>query len=249
MSAAICYPMSFLERPEDRSLLGELGSAGVSAEVARLTLYLIWKDFATGGGDRRKIAEGQLAGDRQVRVLESYCGWKGGEGELVRMAIDSGFLSLGTEGEDRFLVCTGFFPLNSAFSGKGTGFQRRGGLTRALRSQDKRAGEEAKKHNDLLSRSSVPGFSDVPAEDREQALTFIHRVCRARAINVPSDGLLAGGVFRMAVECARATSPEDAQNTLIWILSKRNSPDLSNRLDALLREWPTLVKRAAEEMG
>lgn len=246
----ICFPVSFLERPEDRSFLIEMSFAEVPADTAKLTLYRIWHDFATGGSDRRVVNPENLPEDRQVRVLESFCGWTGTAGKLVRMGIDSGFLKIdGTAESGHSLVCCGFYPINSAWKKKGTSMQQLGAYTRVLKRDDKIAEADLTQREELWSRTGGGIFTTVPEHERRDAMKFIYRICRSRGIDVPSDAVLSAGPFRAAVECLEAQTPEKkVNNALIWIISQRSSPDLPERLDALLREWPEILKKSAEEM-
>jgi hypothetical protein len=251
MSApVICYPYSFLERPEDRSFLIELGIANVPGDTARLMLYRIWADFATGGSDRRVLASPENLGkDRLVRVLESFCGWSGEPGLLVRMGVESGFLQIERGGDITMLVCHGFFPINSAWTRGGNSFQKRGAYTRIKNKQASLADAEASKREELWQRTGTTAFSEFNDDERKSALRFIIRICRALGLKIPADSVLAAGPFRMAAECLRASSEKEIDDTLLWLISKRQSPDISDRLDVILRGWSELMKKAASEIS
>lgn len=249
MSANIVYPISFLERPEDRSFLVELKHAGVHPDTAKLLLYRIWADFATGGSDRRAIHESNIAKDRQVRVLEAFCDWQGESGLLVRMAVESGFLRIEIGPKGGMLVCAGFYPINSAWSAKGRSFQKKGAYTRVLNRHASMADEEAGKREELWKRTGGGIFHEVPESTRREAMRFIIRVCRTLGMDVPGDVVLHAGPFRMAIEHLQSTPEPKINDTLLWLLSRRGSPEIPDRLDAVLREWPEYVRRSAEELA
>ncbi len=243
------YPTSFLERPVDRSFLVELEFANVPKDSARLILYRIWADFATGGSDRRRIEAADLAEDRQVRVLESFCEWAGKSGDLVRMAVDAGFLTLSGGDEGRHLVCEGFYPINSAFNSKGRSFQRRGGLSRVLQKHNLAAAGDADQLEKLWERTGNP-FQDVAPEICRRAAILISNITRALGKPSPTTEELKTGIMRMAIENVQATNEKDQAETLLWILSRRKDPEMENsRLDSILRAWPTYVQKAASEMS
>ena len=245
----ICYPYSFLERPEDRSFLIELSLEGVAPDSARLMLYRIWADFATGGSDRRVLAEVEDIGkDRLVRVLESFCGWKGESGSLVRMALASGFLKMEHVGESSVLVCCGFFPINSAWTRGGNSIQKRGAYTRIRNKQSDLADKEASEREELWKRNGSVAFSEFTEEERKSSLRFIIRICRALGMKMPADSILSAGPFRMASEVLRVSSQKEIDDTLLWLISKRQSPDVSDRLDVILREWKEMSKKAELEI-
>ena len=247
MSAVICYPQAFLERPEDRSLLVELAIAEVPEDSAKLILYRIWADFATSGSDRRVIDEERLDDDRQVRVLEAFCGWKGAPGRLVRLAAETGFLKIEGSENGTMLICKDFFPINSAWSSKGRSFQKKGAFTRVMRKHLEAAETDAVQREELWSRTGAAAFLDIPEASRKDALRFIYRICRALGIQVPSDEVLRAGPFRQAIDCQRDTPAKVIDDTLIWLISRRKSPDIPDRIDAILRAWPDYVKQAAAE--
>lgn len=247
--STVAYPTSFLERPEDRSFLIELEFASIPKETARLILYRIWSDFATGGSDRRKIEAENLAEDRQVRVLENYCEWTGGPGELVRMAVASGFLTIINGDSGKHLICTGFYPINSAFNAKGRSFQRRGGLSRVLNAQSQAAQGDADDFEKLWERTGNP-FQDVPPEICRRAILLISNITRALGLKNPTNEELKTGIMRMAIEIVQSTNEKDVSETLLWLLSKRKDPEMVNaRLDTVLRQFPNHLATAANEMS
>lgn len=247
--STVAYPTSFLERPEDRSFLIELELARVPKDAARLILYRIWSDFATGGSDRRKIEVENLAEDRQVRVLENYCEWTGEPGDLVRMAIAAGFLTLIDGDSGKYLVCAGFYPINSAFNAKGRSFQRRGGLSRVLNAQSQAAQGDADDFEKLWERTGNP-FQDVPPEICRRAILLISNITRALGLKNPTNEELKTGIMRMAIENVQSTDEKAVSETLLWILSRRKDPDMVNaRLDTILRTFPAHVASAASEMS
>ena len=246
--ATICYPSSFLERPEDRSFLIELSFAAIPKDTARLILYRIWADFATGGSDRRKIDSADMVADRQVRVLEGFCEWAGEPGALVRMAIGAGFLVVEHGEAGSMLVCKGFYPANSAWNAKGRGFQRRGGLSRVLKGHSLKADDDVALLEKLWERTGNP-FADVDPETCRDASRLIYRICRTLGIATPGENDLKSGVMRQAIECVRSTDATQTKGTLLWLLSRRKEPDMPDRLDAILRAWPTFVAKSAAEMN
>jgi hypothetical protein len=249
--SVVSYPQSFLHRPEDRSFLMELSAAGLSAAESCCILYRIWADFSTGGSDRRPVDAENLAADRQVRVLESFCEWKGVPGEMVRLAVMSGFLRVEpAPAGGSLLVCNGFYPINSNWNAKGNSFQRRGAYTRILGADLKKSLQSAQEREELWSRTGGGVFKDLPAETRREALVFINRVCRALKMTVPADSVLStAGLFSLAVTCIQSHSVKSIDNTLMWLLSNRTGQAVPDRLDAILRDWPALTQKAAEEMG
>ena len=244
--AVICYPSSFLERPEDRSFLIELSFAKIPKDTARLILYRIWADFATGGSDRRKIDAEKLEDDRQVLVLENFCEWAGRAGDLVRMAIGSGFLAVERGESATMLVCKGFYPTNSAWNAKGRGFQKRGGLSRVLKVHGEKADGDVEDMEKLWARTGNP-FADVHSDTLLEATRLIFRICRTLSLKNPSSAELQSGIMRMALELVQASEESQIKETLLWLLSRRKEPDMPDRLDAILRAWPSYVDKAKNE--
>lgn len=247
----VSYPQSFLSRPEDRAFLIEQDQAGVSPEKAALTLYRIWADYSTGGSDRRPLADEDLSKDRQVRVLESFCGWDGAPGDMVRLAVAAGFLRIETQPSgNRALVCTGFYPINSNWNAKGNSFQRKGAFTRILTADLKSAMKSAEEREELWSRTGGGAFAAIPAESRREALVFMNRVCRALKMPVPADSVLAAsGAFDLALAVLRDHESREVDSTLMWLLANRNGQDIPDRLDVVLREWKTFLAKAQEDIG
>lgn len=249
--SVVSYPQSFLSRPEDRAFLIELEQAGVTAEKAALMLYRIWADYSTGGSDRRPVMEEDIGADRQVRVLESFCGWDGPPGDLVRLGVASGFLRFEVNPSGgRALVCSGFYPINSNWNVKGNSFQRKGAFTRILTADLKSAMKSAEEREELWSRTGGGAFASIPAESRREALIFMNRVSRALKMGVPADSVLAAsGAFGLALDCLRDHDPKSIDATLMWLLANRNGQDVPDRLDAVLRQWSVFAAKAAEEIG
>jgi len=248
--SVVSYPQSFLHRPEDRSFLLELSAAGIQAAESKLMLYRVWADYATGGSDRRPVDPEALATDRQVRVLESFCEWQGGPGEMVRLAVMAGFLRMEpAPSGGHALICSGFYPINSNWNAKGNSFQRRGAYTRILGADLKKSLQSAQEREELWSRSGGGVFKEVPADTRREALVFINRVCRALKMPFPADSVLSAGIFPLAIDCINTCSGKSIDSTLMWLLSNRAAQTVPDRLDAILREWPEFTKKAADEMG
>lgn len=244
--ATICYPSSFLERPEDRSFLIELNFASVAKDAAKLILYRIWADFATGGSDRRQILAEDLQNDRQVRVLENFCEWTGTPGDLVRMAIGAGFLVVEHSELGAMLVCKGFYPTNSAWNAKGRGFQKRGGLSRVLKVHGEKAEGDVEDMEKLWAKTGNP-FPEVDPDTRLEASRLIFRICRTLNLKTPTTTELQSGIMRMAIELVLAADEPQIKETLLWMLSRRNEPDMPKRLDVVLREWPSHAAKAKNE--
>jgi hypothetical protein len=247
--SVICYPYAFLERPEDRSLLFELTHAGLSEDQAKLILYRIWAEFATGGSDRRRLESEDMAAERQVRMMEAFCHWSGGPGELVRLAVLSGFLRIDRTDDGVSLICVGFYPINSAWSKDGRSFQRSGGLSRSLTKKKEKVDQDAGKREELWERTQADPFPDVAPEVRREALRFAMLLCRAVGFPYPTDGELAAGVMRMAIETVTSCDEAQRRETMLWITGRRKEQDMPTRLDAILREWPSFVAKAAGEMN
>ena len=244
--AVICYPSSFLERPEDRSFLMELSFASIPKDSACLILYRIWADFATGGSDRRLVDPEKLAGDRQVRVLENFCGWTGEAGDLVRMAIGTDFLTIERGETTAMLVCKGFYPTNSAWNAKGRGFQKRGGLSRVLKVHGEKAEGDVQDLEKLWARTGNP-FADIHPDILGEANRLIFRVCRTLSLKNPTTPELQSGIMRMAIELVQSSDEAQIKETLLWLLSRRKEPNMPERLDVVLRSWPSYVEKAKNE--
>lgn len=247
--AVICYPASFLERPEDRRFLMELAACGCSGAEAHLMLYRIWADYSTGKSDRRKIraAREDLATDTDVRLMEDFCGWKGGAGDLVISAVNSGFLRHERLEGVNSLVCHGFFPINSSWCRDGKSFQKRGGLSRSADKQAIAADREARERETLWDRTSQK-FEDVTPARRGDSLRFCLRVTRAMDIPNPTDEELRSGSLRMALEIMDRLSEPEIKSTLVWLIGNRTDTSLPRRLDQILRDWDKLAERAKNEM-
>jgi hypothetical protein len=247
--AVICYPRSFLERPEDRRFLMELKHLEAPEDSARLYLYRLWADYATGGSDRREIThpEAEIGKDGAVRLLEDFCGWVGVSGDLVRAALAAGFLSIDSRDGKRALVCTGFFPINSAWCRDGKSMQKKGGLARAAQNQKRATERDAAARETLWLRRNDE--FDVTPEQRGAALRFVMRLCRAVNLATPDDEALRAGPFRKAAEILDRADEATVERTLLWLISNRSEPDIPQRIDQLLRGWDTFVSRAQSEMG
>lgn len=247
--SVICYPTSFLERNTDRSFLIELGVAGVSKPEAKLILYRIWADYGTSGSDRRPVNPGDLSNDRQVLIIEQFCDWSGRRGDLVRMAIESGFLKLESGDGGAVLVCDGFYPINSAWSSTGRSFQRRGAYSKVLKKQQEEAVEMVKRQEELFQRTASSHFTGMSAEERTAGRMLITGICRALGVNTPKDDVLDAGPMRMAVEIVKERDDAQVREVLLWMLSQRKSGTIPvDRIDAVLREWPEYVRKVRSEM-
>jgi hypothetical protein len=249
--SVVSYPHSFLSRPEDRAFLLEMNEAGIGHDRSCLICYRMWVDFSTGGSDRRALEAELLEEDRAVRVLESFLGWDGKPGALVRMAISSGFLrEERMPGGKAVLICSGFYPINSNWSAKGNAFQRKGALTRVLSDDLKRAEQSVAAQEEIWGRTGGGAFAAIPAEERRAGFVFMNRVCRALRMNVPAEGVLASsGALDLALRVLREHDAKQIDATLMWLLANRQGQKVPDRLDAVLREWQDFANQASAEMG
>jgi hypothetical protein len=234
-------------------LLMELDSCGVKGADAKLLLYRLWADFATGGSDRRPVATGtaDLASDMAVRMIESFCGWEGNGGDLILACIAANFLAFDPApdgGSGGHLICTGFFPINSAWCRSGKSMQKKGGWARAAQRQVITADREAGERMELWKRTGA-SFGDMSASDRGEALRFVLRVCRAMNVATPTDDELRAGPLRLASEIIARTSAARLNDIFVWIIGNRSAQGIPTRLDLILRDWEAIEKRALSEMG
>lgn len=246
--SVICYPSLFLERPQDRVFLEKLRRAGVGDDTSKLMLYRIWADFATGQSDRRGLAKGgsHLAADPYALSIESFCEWRGEAGLLVSFAVESGFLRLEGGGDERVLVCDGFFPINSGWSKSGNSMQKKGAFTRILRRQEREAKAEVDEREELWSRTNA--VPELGENQRRAAVLFIARVCRALQFPPPTDAELNTGMLRRAHEIVTSTDEVSLEQTLLWLLSMRGDQLIPVRADLALKMWPDLMRSAKAQI-
>jgi hypothetical protein len=250
---SISYPINFLARPADRYLIERLRQAGYSQDSAEILLYRIWQDFASGGSDRRQLSGGRedFASDLAVKLLEDFCKWvPAGEkpGMLVEMACAADFLGVeATESGETVLVCRDFYPLNSRISGKSS-IQSLGGYSKGLSFASAKAAKDTAEHLQLWEHNPNHGFEDFTPALREAALLFIHRICRAAAREVPPDSVLRAGLFRTAGRCLDQSTQKQVHDTLLYLVSLRNKPNLPASLEAILNQWSELVARATKQV-
>lgn len=242
------YPSNFLTRPCDRDLLARLEESGLEPDLAELTLYRIWRDFASGGSDRRLLAGDppDLYHDRAITLLEKFCKWSWQDGMLVTLAVDAGFLAIDQGADGSHLVCRDFYPINSKFSAGGKSFQRKGALTRVLTRELESADKKAAEHLQLWERNSASNFELGTPEQREQVLVFLHAVCNSAAKPMPPDSALRGGLFNAALKCLD-TPQSDRKDTLLYLISLRKDQSMPADVAAILHTWPALVAKAKSE--
>jgi hypothetical protein len=231
----------------------ELDACGVNGADAKILLYRLWVDFATGGSDRRPVsrASNELASDMAVRMIESFCGWQGNTGDLILAALASGFFTFDPSadgGSGGHLICTGFFPINSAWCRSGKSMQKKGGWARAAQRQVIAADRDAGARTELWNRTNA-NFGDMTAAERGEALRFVLRLCRAMNLATPTDDELRAGPLRLASAIISRTSADRLNDIFVWIVGNRGAQGIPNRLDLILRDWDDIEKRALSEMG
>jgi hypothetical protein len=248
--AVICYPAAFLERPEDRRCLLELAATGCPREAASLMLYRIWADYSTGRSDRRVVRSSlaELASDPEARLMEGFCGWTGAPGGLVIAAVSSGFLRHEERDGVKWLVCHGFFPINSTWCRDGKSFQKRGGLSRSLQKQANAVDREAREVETLWDKTGHAEVDGLTAAARGDALRLCMRICRAMDMPRPTDAEMKSGCLRLAKDIL-AHGSESINETLLWLIGNRTSPEIPRRLDQILRDWDRFLEKAKREMA
>lgn len=251
-AAVVSFPQSFLQRPEDRLFMAALSSTGVDSELAELMLYRVWRDFGSGGSDRRALSpDVGLAHDPQVKLLADSAGYPGSPGSFIQYGIHSGFFALeGVEEGKPVLVCKDFFPINSSWSVSGKSIQKKGAYTRARNRQAEEAEAEAKKQLEVWERTAPPDLSGMDAEQRRNGIIFIHRLGRALDLKLPPDAELRAGPLAAAAAIVGNTPVKSLDDTLLWLLSKAKdaSATIPRNLKDLLAAWPSLVDQAGREM-
>lgn len=248
--AVICYPAAFLERPEDRRCLLELEAIDCPREAACLILYRIWADYSTGRSDRRVVQSSiaDLASDPEARLMEGFCGWEGLAGTLIIAALNSGFLRYEERDGVKWLVCHGFFPINSPWCRDGKSFQKRGGLSRSLQKQANAVDREAQEVETLWDKTGQAEVDGLTAAARGDALRFCMRVSRAMDMPRPTDAEMKSGCLRLAKDIL-AHGSESINETLLWLIGNRTSQEIPRRLDQILRDWDRLLEKAKSEMA
>ena len=225
---------------------------GVDSDLAELMLYRVWRDFGSGGSDRRALTKGEGIGlDPQMRLLAQSAGFKGETGQFIQHGISAGFFVLeGVEERKPVLVCKDFFPINSAWSVSGNSIQKKGAYTRARNRQAEEAEAAARKQLEVWDRTAPPDISGMDVEQRRAGIIFIHRLARALDLKLPPDPELRAGPLAAAAAIVESTPVRSLDDTLLWLLSKAKdaSANIPRNLKDLLAAWPSLVGQAGLEM-
>ena len=247
-AAVVSFPQSFLQRPEDRLFMACLIATGVDAGLAELMLYRVWRDFGSGGSDRRALnLKGGLEADPQVKLLAQSAGYAGDPGDFVQRGLNSGFFVLeGIEVGSPILICKDFFPINSAWSVSGKSIQKKGAYTKARNRQAEEAKEAARKQLEVWERTSPSDLSGIDAEQRKNGIILV----RALDLKLPSDPELRAGPLTAAAAIVESTPVKSIDDTLLWLLSqaKDATANIPRNLKDLLAAWPSLVDQAGREM-
>ncbi len=242
------YPENFLSRPCDRLFLTCFSDVKEGGYYA----YRIWADFASGGSDRRVmdkcVSEGVLSdSDKQVLILEMFCGWSGDRGSMIRSALDSGFLELSKRIDGNVdLVCCGFYPLNNQF---GMSMQKKGALSQAL----VRYGKEAR-----LAASGQMGLFDkvghqvaeieMSAELKADAVSLVDVLCRVMHFDQLSTAAWTADLIHDSAAVVGKFTELERRNTFIWLMDHRNDSDIPKRVDLVVKAFAEYQEKAGREI-
>lgn len=242
----VCYPKSFLERPEDRDLISDLVALGTPVLEAKLLLYRIWADFAIGGSERRSLGVDSSGERRAIRSIEEFVGWSGVHGELIGTAVAVGFLKRDEAAGLPVLICVGFKECNA---GKGRSMQSAGGKATAIVKHTKAATAAAEERMELWGRTTPRSLESIPAEKQKQGLVLMLRVCRVLSLKDPGDVVLVDGTLSSVLSVLDQHSPEDIELAIKWLYGNRNDESVPDQLHAVFVKWSEFVSRAEAEKG
>lgn len=245
MQDHVKFPVNFGRRDCDRLLSYAIQDADHTREEAFHFLWNIWMDFAMARTDRRNIGHLPVESSPHTRILEEYCGWKGRSGELVTLAIESGFMAL-EESEDTFwLVCTDFFPLNEELDVNRISAQKKGAYVRharrAIKEGDAMAGDLFK----IMEIRGQKGLLDkFPEESRRHCVSIITSISRVLGLPSVTEGVLNDECLSMSYDIICHHDPDTIERVFMWLMANRAESSIPKREDLILRNFKSYIEKS-----
>ena len=200
VSNCLHLPVDFEMREDVRKLVhvlahavpadsSEFAVAAAQDQAKRAALFFvrIWTDWARAGVEWRPLEsswpEKEVDWTREplTHIIESYCGWDGPLGEMMRRCVMAGVLELKRHGELLGVVARDFWRYNEHLSPGYRTMQSRGGRAKAAAAADRQLEVAAGQQVRMLPLDFTAKAGDVKPTEEEQrrAVGLIMRVDRA----------------------------------------------------------------------
>ena len=237
------YPDSFLSRPCDRIFISFLENKKVGAYCA----YRIWADFSTGSSDRRRLSKSLENGavarnDREVLILEEYCDWDGPRGDMVRAAVDSGFMVINDTGEFSELICSEFYPLNSKAA---LTMQQKGAYAKILKKANLETAQSSVSQMEIFERNSHEVSKvELTSEQKTEAVKLIQIVGRVMHFKPLAGSDWSASMVEGAADVCNRYLVDERETTLRWLMVHRGDSDIPKRVDLIIKKFDDYMKSA-----
>lgn len=231
----LSFPISFFDRPCDREFFLRVSrlesNKDFSKEKFYLQLFFCWKHFAFGKSPQVKIEE------FTDELIENFVTWEGDPGKFVEMALASRFMVKSTSSEGDFYSLADFELVNSSMIMSPA---RKGGLSRWVKTYQKRSKDAAEDIMELWSRRGDDVAADlgekVAPEDVSRALLVAHNFAQCANLEMPPEGELRKSYLRDCLEISQAFEDEQLREICLYIMQHRkNSSIVPKHLSLLMK--------------
>jgi hypothetical protein len=264
MAAPVLHlPLDF-ERRESVRLFGrkltEIPGGAALSDRAPLYALRIWLDWAGAGAEfrslRRALADGvdvDWTKEDLTYVIEGAAGWLGAPGELIKAALEGGFLKLTRRGEGNELCLSldGFWPLNQHLSPDYMSIQRRGGHASVARRLAKEAELEAERRNELDEQQGrLPfGKETVTANEKVDCYALVIRLYRVCGLTAPAPDSekFTESIMRDALWVVRKFSKDQILDVETYLLANRDNPEVVKVPEVIMRSFGIYAESAKAE--
>jgi hypothetical protein len=246
MNPVICLPHNFLSRVADRHFIGLMEDIGIHRDRARLSLFLLWKDFAQHGGGERLVPmdAAQRSRDIAVRVIEEVCEWQGDRGAMVETAIAAGVLKLVEVEEGRAnLTLTDFSATRAPGSAGGGDSLADRGARKATRCRTETPARRDAQDALGLFESTRSDLTDALGKDRlREALSLLFQISRIMGWKNPEVTAWTREMIEEADALLRAHERAAINRRLEWLVQAKKNDEVPGRLDLIIKRWDTLQR-------
>jgi hypothetical protein len=191
---------------------------GESAKaMASLYFVRLWCDWGRAGVQWRPL-DNAFGGhvhrwDKEpiAYILEEFCEWKGETGELVKLWMEVGMLTMVQRGDLWGMTLNDFWTCNVHLSPDYKTTQQRGGLAKAERRRQADVDDMAAQQQRLLEAQGALVFSEalkVSEEEEKRAIAFLMRMDRACGAPVRHTSEYNGELLTKAVGIIRTYKNE-----------------------------------------
>lgn len=247
-------PLDFEMRADLRMLAMKFKALSLPKVWAVATFARVWSDWGREGVEWRPI-DGPFAGDGHdwsketlTFIIEEMCGWaETGQpaGELMKACLSAGVMVMVRRGDLWGVMLNEFWRSNAHLDPNFISIQKRGGLVKAAKFQQKQVDEMAGQQTKILQgQLELPVEVAASADEQKRAIGLVMRMDRACGLPVRASSQYTADLVVAAVKVIRRYGSQQVSLVETYLQKNRDNPEVVKVPDRIVVDFDAYYKKA-----